>query len=62
MRVVTFKAPETLVRAMDEYAKKYGLRRSEVIRTAVLLLLNNKYDKYAMMRQGKIRIRRVIVR
>ena len=39
LRVVTFKAPESLVEAIDKLARAYSVDRSDVIRSALLQYL-----------------------
>ena len=39
MRVVTFKINEELLDKLDDFAKRKGLHRSEVIRKAIVLYL-----------------------
>jgi metal-responsive CopG/Arc/MetJ family transcriptional regulator len=43
--VVTVKMPKTLVEAVDRYAMKYGLNRSEVIRMALVRFLEEEAKK-----------------
>jgi len=38
-RIVTFKIEETLLEALDMYAKRKGLTRSEAIRSAITRML-----------------------
>ncbi len=44
LRIVTFKIEEELLEAVDIYAKHKNLSRSEVIRLALRMLLEN--DKF----------------
>ncbi|BEP18096.1 hypothetical protein PYJP_14480 [Pyrofollis japonicus] len=41
-RIVTFKIDDSLLKALDMYAKRKGLSRSEVIRAAIESLLRKE--------------------
>ena len=41
LRIVTFKVDEHLLRALDAYARKYRMSRSEAIREAIKMLLKS---------------------
>lgn len=44
-RIVTFKIDEALLELLDEYARREGRSRSEVIREAIVRLLRSEgYD------------------
>ena len=42
LRIVTVKMPEELVEALDKYARRYGMNRSEIIRRALRMLLEEE--------------------
>jgi len=52
MRVVTFKIEDELLEALDDYARRSGETRSEVIRKALRILVSRDYD-----RKRKIKVR-----
>ncbi len=55
MRVITFKIDERLLEKLDLYAMSLGMTRSDVIRKAIVELLEGKQPI------RKIRIRRVVL-
>jgi len=54
VRVVTFKIDEELLEKLDRYALSLGMTRSDVIRKAIIALLEG-------MQVRKIRIRKVVL-
>lgn len=46
VKMVTVKMPEWMVMAIDDYARKHGLTRSEVIRKAIIHLLGDEISKH----------------
>ncbi|MET1101566.1 MAG: ribbon-helix-helix protein, CopG family [Pyrodictiaceae archaeon] len=52
-RIVTFKIDEGLLDALDRYAKKERMTRSEVIREAIIRLLKSKGVKIAERRERR---------
>ncbi len=44
MRVVSFKIEEDLLEMLEEFARKRGLSKSEVIRRAILEYINERPD------------------
>lgn len=42
LKIVTVKMPEELVKALDHYARRYGMNRSEIIRRALRMLLEEE--------------------
>lgn len=41
MKTITFRISEELLRKLNEYASRHGISRSEVIRRAIIELLNS---------------------
>ena len=51
MKVVTFKLPEELLRRLDSYAMQHGLSRSDVIRRAIMNLIEGQQRKKFIIRR-----------
>ncbi|MEM0043320.1 MAG: ribbon-helix-helix protein, CopG family [Sulfolobales archaeon] len=45
VKVVTVKMKEDLLNQLDRYALQMGMNRSEVIRSALKIMLNNGFEK-----------------
>lgn len=57
MRVITFKLTEDVLEAVDRYAIRHGMSRSEVIRLALMKLIDTSAPSY-----GKLKVKKLVVK
>ncbi len=55
IRIVTFKAPDSLLEELDIYALKHGVNRSDAIRLAIKNLISQHYTR------PRYRVKRIVL-
>ncbi|RLG86205.1 MAG: CopG family transcriptional regulator [Thermoprotei archaeon] len=61
MRVVSFKVEEELLELLDIYARQRGKSRSEVIREAIIALLQNEIGTSRPIYRSDLKVKKLRV-